>query len=113
MSVGNHFEGGDGTLDAFVAVFSAGTVEGLLHGVGGQDTEDDGTFVFKSHVGDALRHSLADELEVACFALDNASDADDGVGILVAEHHVGCRGELECAGHMAYQDVFFFYAVFT
>ena len=65
MVISNHFQGRDGSFHPFVAVLSAGSVQRLLHGVGGEDTEDDGASVFEGDIGDALRHRLADELEVA------------------------------------------------
>ena len=38
----NHFDGRDGTLIALISVDSTGTVLGLLHSVGSDESEDDG-----------------------------------------------------------------------
>ena len=109
---GEHLEGRDGAFDTFVTMLATGAVEGLLHSVGGEDAEDDGAFMFDGHIRDALRDGLADKLKVTGLALDDAADADDGIGILGIEHDVGSRREFKGAGDTPHYEVFLFDAVF-
>lgn len=77
-----HLEGCDSTFDTFVAMFSTGAIKGLLHGVGGENAENNWAFVLDGDVSDTLRHGLAYELKMASLALDDTSDTDDSIRIL-------------------------------
>ena len=70
------------TFDTFVAMFSTGAIKGLLHGVGGENAENNWAFVLDGDVSDTLRHGLAYELKMASLALDDTSDTDDSIRIL-------------------------------
>lgn len=108
-----HLEAGCGGFDALVAVYAAGAGFGLFGGVAGEHAEDDGHAVFDAHLGDAVGGGLGDELEVARLALDDASEADDGVDFIVGvEQHGGGGGELETAGHIINEEVGFGHAAF-
>ena len=96
-----HLEAGGCGFPALVAVYAAGAGFGLFGCVAGEHAEEDGHAVFDTHLGDAVGGGLGDELEVARLALDDASEADDGVDFIVGvQQHRGSRREFETAGHL-------------
>lgn len=105
---GDHFDGGCGGFFAFVTVFAACSVYGLLQVVGGEDAEYYGGVVFEGHVVEALRHAVTDEVEVSCLALYDASEGYDGVYVGVFAKELRAEGQLERSGDMPYDDVFLF-----
>ncbi len=53
-----HFQCGQGGFFAFVAVFAAGAVKGLLFVQGGQDAEDHGFAALEGGFSDTVGHGL-------------------------------------------------------
>ncbi len=102
-----HLDGRQRGLFAFVAVFAAGAVEGLLFVEGGQHAEDDGLTGLDVYFGDAVGYSLADVIEVWGLALDDAAQAEYGVDVLFFGLPEGAEGELEGAWYVLADDVFF------
>jgi hypothetical protein len=49
-----HFNGGEGGVEALVPAFGARAFDGLLQGVGGEHSEDDGLSRLERHLGDTL-----------------------------------------------------------
>ena len=101
-----HFDGGFGSLGTFVAQGAAGTIDGLLQVVGGEDAEDDGHLLRRVQVGATLGGAVAHIVEVRCAAADDAADHDDGVIAARARHLSSAKGQFHSAGHMSHGDVF-------
>ena len=109
---GGHLDGGDGGFVAFVAIFPAGPVECLLLVAGGEYAEYYGNVEGGVEPGGAFGNALAHIIEVGCLALYDATQYDDGVGPVMGGGALGSEGEFVGAGHMFYEDVLGFYAVF-
>lgn len=74
-----HFDGAVGGFGALVAHLAAGAVEGLFHGVGGEDAVHDGDAGFAGGAGEALGVFASDVIKVGRIAADDAAETDDGV----------------------------------
>ena len=61
----DHLHGAQGTVIALVAGLGAGTLDGLLDGVGGQDAEENGDLSLEGDGGNALGDLGADIVIVA------------------------------------------------
>lgn len=69
----HHFNGGDCGFVPLIAVFSSRTVKSLLLVFGGKHSEYNGDVVVNVNLGDSLCYTLADEIEMAGFSLNNAA----------------------------------------
>ncbi len=60
----DHLDGAQGGVEPFVAGLGPGPLDGLFHGVGGQDPENHGQPRFESDRGDPLGNLGADVIEM-------------------------------------------------
>ena len=93
-------------------MLTTGAVGRLLHGVGGEDTEDDrhvdGVGIELAEVdGDRL----AEVVEVGRLALDDTADGEDRVELLCLEHSVAAIDELEASWHILHEDILLLHAI--
>ncbi len=95
---GDHFDGGDGGFEAFVAGFDAGAVEGLLEGLAGEDAEGMGDAGLLLGLADSASYLGVDGLVVGGFAAEEAAEGDDGVVLLRLGEGAGGGGDLPGAG---------------
>ena len=65
---GDHFDGGDGGFEAFVAGFEASAIEGLLEGFAGEDAEGVGDAGLLLGLADAAGYFGVDGFVVGGFA---------------------------------------------
>ena len=90
---GDHFDGGDGGFEAFVAGFEAGAVEGLLEGFAGEDAEGVGDAGLLLGLADAAGDFVVDGFVVGGFAAEEAAEGDDGVEFFAIRRGCGRRRE--------------------
>src|SRR6266702_4231664 len=89
---GDHLDGGDGGLEAFVSGFEAGAVEGLLEGLAGEDAEGVGGAGLLLGLADAAGDLVVDGLVVGGLAAEEAAEGDDGVELLCFGFFHLCEG---------------------
>src|SRR5262249_1900927 len=73
----DHFDRGDGRLEALVAGLGAGAVEGLFQRVAGKDAEHDRHARAQGGMGDAAHGTAGDMVVVVGVAADDGPQADD------------------------------------
>ena len=95
----HHLDGGRHSIEALVAGFGAGPLDGLLDRIGGQHAVDDGDAALHADVGDALDGFVGDHVEVRGVAADHGAQADDGVEFLGGGHLLGDERNFESARH--------------
>lgn len=93
-----HFDSGMGGFSALVAHFAAGAVQGLFHGVGGEDTVGDGDAGFAADAGEAFGVFAGDVIKVRGIAPDDATEGDDGVAVAAAGEFASEDGHFPSAG---------------
>ena len=94
----------------FVALVSqpaARTVERLLQVVGREHAEGDGHVPLQLQLHHALRHALADEIEMARISLNDASEYDHGVHVGVFREKLGPQRQFERPRNILDLDVVF------
>ena len=101
----DHIDSRGSRFVTLVAVTAAAAVESLLHVVDRQHAESNGHVPLDLQLRDALRHALADEVEMARVALDNASQRDNGIDIGVFREELGAERQFEGAGDIFDLDV--------
>ncbi len=101
----DHLERCDGGFGAFVAVYTSAAGTTLLNVVVGQHTEDGGCVVRKIELGNSVRHAVTDKIKMAGFALDHASNNDDGIRFVRFVHFLGAKGQFNGPGHIDNEDV--------
>jgi len=104
---GDHLDGGDGGLEALVASFEAGAVEGLLEGLAGEDTEGVGDAGVLLGLTDAAGDFVVDGLVVGGFAAEETAESDDGVEFFRFGEGAGRGGDLPGSGDADDLDVGF------
>ncbi len=95
---GDHFYGGYGGFEAFVAGFEAGSVEGLFEGFAGEDAEGVGDAGLLLGLADSAGDFVVDGLVVGGFAAEEAAEGDDGVEFFRFGQGAGGGGYLPCSG---------------
>ncbi len=97
----DHGDGGGGGFGAFVAETAAGSIEGLLLVVDGEDSEDYGGCAFGVQHGYAVGCDFAYVVEVGGVASDYATDYYYGfclVAVTFAGSHSYCRSVYQFYG---------------
>ena len=103
---GDHLDSGFGSFCTFIAERAAGAVEGVLFGIDGQYTEDNGGVAVGVEGCDALSDALADVVEVGSAAAYYAAEYDDGIVERCLDYLRGAESELNRPGNMIYFIVF-------
>lgn len=93
-------------------MFPSCPVGSLLHGIGGEDPEDEGNIVGKIEFRNAVGHSLAYIIEMGGFALHHTSKANYRIDLSGLGQHVSPVGKFKTAGHPMHLDVAFFSSEF-
>jgi hypothetical protein len=95
---GDHFYGGYGGFEAFVSGFEAGSVEGLLEGLAGEDAEGVGDAGLLLGLAYAAGDLVVDGLVVGGFSAQKAAQGYDGVDMAGSSAGAGSSGNFPCAG---------------
>ena len=104
----NHLDGCHCTFVALVAQASAGTVFGLLHVVGGNQTVNHRDVGCGIQVGDALGSTGAYIVEVRSVATNHTADGNHGIHLSALNHLCGAEGQFKTARYMLDEDILFF-----
>ena len=107
----DHLDGADGRVGALIAHLRARAFDGLLDGVDGENTEDDGDGTFASHPGNSSARFARNVLIVVGGAADHAAEADDRVESARMRQTARDRWNLESAGNSDDRAVIFAGAV--
>ena len=101
----HHFDGGNGTLGAFVAQATTAAVLSLLKVVGGEQTKDEWYVVLQIEFGNAMGCALTNIVEVRGISSDDTAEAYDGIGFVLTHHDSGTGNKFKTARHMHDVDV--------
>ena len=102
-----HFDRGKPGVEAFVATFQAGTIDGLLERVAGEHTKNHWHAGIKLRELDAARGFRANVIVMRSLAAQNAADADDGFAAAGFGKFFGGDGNFERARDADDFDVIF------
>lgn len=94
-----HFECIHRTFEAFVAGLEAGAVDGLLDGIRGEDTVEDGDTAGEGGHSDAFRDFGRYVFVVVSLSADDSAKADDGIIFAAFCHFLRRERDLEGARH--------------
>lgn len=94
---GDHFDGGDGCLEALVSGFEASTVEGLFEGFAGEDAEGVGDAGLLLGLSDTSGDFVVDGFVVGSFSAEEAAEGYDGIEFFGLGEGAGGGGNLPCA----------------
>ena len=100
-----HLYGCHGALNAFIAVFSTRSVNGLLQGVVCQHAKNGGYIVLEVDVFDPLRDAFAYKGEMLSFPADHRSYGYDGIEFIFLDHVFASVYQLKASRHIATEDV--------
>ena len=103
----NHLDGCHCTFVSLVAQASAGTVFGLLHVVGGNQTVNHRDVGCGIQVGDALGSTGAHIVEVRSVATNHTADGNHGIHLSAWNHLCGTEGQFKTARYMLDEDILF------
>lgn len=103
----NHLDGGDGTFVAFVAKHAATTFLCLFEGVAGEQPVDDWYLTHEVQVGQTLRCSLTDVVEMRCVATNDATDGNNSIHLTGIDKTCRTINQLETTGNGLDRDVLF------
>ena len=95
---GDHFDGGDGCLEALVSGFEASTVEGLFEGFAGEDAEGVGDAGLLLGLSDTSGDFVVDGFVVGSFSAEEAAEGYDGIEFFGLGEGAGGGGNLPGTG---------------
>src|SRR5690606_8049294 len=95
-----HTDGGNGGLGPFVAVTAPTPVLGLLQGIVGKYTKDDGNFIGQVQVLDPQGGRTAHIIKMAGLPANDAANGDDGIRLLGFQHPFAAVDELKAPGNL-------------
>ena len=101
-----HFDSCNGTFVSLVAVYATRAVLGLLHGVSGDEAEDDGSCALCVEVGNALCGAGTHIIKVRSIATYYAAECDDCIDLTALNKFGRSIDELKAAGNGVHDDVF-------
>src|SRR5690554_1194214 len=103
----SHFNSRNSRFSSFVAVFPSTSVNRLLYGIVGQNTEDYRNVIFNVQVFNSLSYPFTNKVKMFGFTLNYTPDSNHSIYPLSFNHFFAAIDEFKTPRNIPSDDIFF------